>query len=93
LRRPQHPFASLGIHEQRQDFLAVRKPEPADRAVAIGGGDVLAAARNVHAPGDAGPAFAPELVAVLVVGPDVPFRAEHETIAAGRDRDRTRHLV
>ena len=93
LRRPQHPFAGLGIHEQRQNFLAVGKPVPADRAVAIGRDDEPAVARNVHAPGDAGPAFAPELLAVLVVGNDPPFRTEHETISAGRDRDRTGALV
>jgi len=37
--------------------------------------------------------LAPELSAVLVVSPDVPFRAEYETIRAGCDRDRTSELV
>jgi hypothetical protein len=64
LRRPQHPFAGLGIHEQRQDFLAVGKPVPADRAVAVGHDDELAVARNVHAPGYVRPTFAQELFAV-----------------------------
>ena len=50
--------------------------------------------RNVHAPGGSGPfPFRPELFAGLVVGPNKLIRAKHETISAGRDRDRTGGLV
>jgi hypothetical protein len=41
------------MHEQREQLLPIRKPAPADGAVAKGGHDKPSIAADVHAPGDA----------------------------------------
>src|SRR5258708_6858862 len=92
-RRPQNPFSCFGVHEQGENLRPIREAMPTDRSIAIGCENIFAPTRNVDAPSDFGSGLAPHLLAVSAKHPEAPFRAQHDAIAAGRDRYRPGNLM
>src|SRR4051812_12058000 len=76
LRRPGNPALAVGVDGQRQQLLAVIRPPPADRAVAMRRYDQASITGNVYSPCNRRDRFLPKLFGLAIDAPQVPVRAQ-----------------